>query len=417
MTEPLLPSDYQSFLGSLKERIQQAQLKAIVSVNEQLITLYWQVGKAILERQQKAGWGAGVIEQLSRDLRDVFPEMKGFSPRNLGYMKSFAQAYPDEAILQAPLAKITWYHHITLLDKVKDETERLWYARATIENGWSRNVLVHQIELKLYERSGKATTNFSGALPAPQSELAHATLKDPYIFDFISLRKKAEERDVQKALLANIQKTLLELGVGFTFVGSNYHLVVGNKDYYIDLLFYHIRLRCFVVVELKIDEFRPAHAGQIGFYITAIDEQVKHPDDNPTIGIILVKEKEKTTVEYALQKMTGPVGVAAYEYTTKLPEDVQNLLPDVSQLEASIERIDKYDLHPVIDGGQLKNYLLYIYDGDEGQKFWETGILPDGQNIHDVIPNIDNILDIDTSEAKHRRKWAHKFSIELKRTS
>jgi predicted nuclease of restriction endonuclease-like (RecB) superfamily len=333
-----LPSDYLTVLQSIKQRLQQAQLKAMMSVNAQLIITYWGIGKDILDRQEQEGWGAGIIEQLSSDLTNSFPEMRGLSARNLGYMKSFAQTYPDEAILQRSVAKLPWRHNIALMEKVKDENERLWYIEQTIENGWTRDVLVHQIELKLYERSGKAITNFSGALPAPQYELAHATLKDPYIFDFVSLSKKAKEHDVQKALIASVQKTLLELGIGFTFVGSNYHLVVGNKDYYIDLLFYHIRLRCFVVIELKIGEFKPEHAGKVGFYITAVDEQVKHSDDNPTIGIILVKSKEKVTAEYALQKMSGPVGVASYEYTTNIPEGLQGQLPNIEQLETSLEQ-------------------------------------------------------------------------------
>lgn len=338
MAHELLPSDYSSFLVSIKGRVQQAQLKAVLSVNRALILLYWQIGKDILERQENAGWGTSVIERLASDLRTAFPDMKGFSARNLGYMKSFAQIYVDEAsIVQRCVAKLPWRHNIALMEKVKDEAARLWYIQQTIENGWTRDVLVHHIELKLYERTGKAITNFSNSLPAPQSELANATLKDPYIFDFIALSKKAHEHEVQGALLANIQKMLLELGVGFGFVGSNYHLYVGGKDYYIDLLFYHIHLRCYVVVELKVGEFKPSHAGQVNFYLTAIDEQVKQPEDNLTIGIILVKEKEKVTAEYALKRTTGPIGVASYEYTTVIPEGLQDKLPDIEKLESRLQ--------------------------------------------------------------------------------
>ena len=342
MQKDSLPSDYGTFLSSVKQQVQQARLKAIVSVNEQLITLYWQIGKQILERQEKEGWGSGVIEQLAHDLTDTFPDMRGLSARNLGYMKSFAEAYPDESILQR-VAKLPWRHNIALVEKVKDGVARMWYAQQTIENGWTRDVLVHQIELKLFERSEKAINNFSGALPAPQSELAAATFKDPYVFDFVTLSRQAKEHDLQEALVANVRKTLLELGIGFAFVGSNYHLLVDDKDYYIDLLFYHVRLRCYVVVELKIGDFKPQHAGQVNFYSTVIDEQVKQPDDNPTIGIILVKDKAKVTAEYALRRASGPIGVASYQYTTDIPEDLQDQLPDITQLESTLERTGSND--------------------------------------------------------------------------
>lgn len=338
MQNSSLPSDYSAFLRSVKEQVQTAQLRALAAVNKQLILLYWSIGKQILERQEKEGWGAGVVDQLSNDLHAAFPEMKGFSPRNLKYMRAFASAYPDEQFVQASLAQITWYHHITLLDKVKDEQERLWYIDKAAEHGWSRNILVHQIETDLYHRSGKAITNFESRLPALDSDLARDTLNDPYVFDFITTNSDTKERNIQTALIAHIERFLLELGVGFTFVGSNYHLVVGEQDYYIDLLFYHVHLRRYVVIELKAGEFKPEYAGKLNFYITAVDEQVKGPEDNATIGIILCKGRNKVVAEYALSGITSPIGVASYT-TKELPEDLRDELPGVKELERSLERI------------------------------------------------------------------------------
>jgi predicted nuclease of restriction endonuclease-like (RecB) superfamily len=337
MAEPLLPSDYHSFLGSIKERVQRAQPQAVLSVNRELILLYWHIGKEIIKQQEQLGWGTGVIERLSRDLHATFSEMKGFSPRNLGYMKLFAQTYPDEAILQAALAKLPWYHHITLLDKVKHEQQRLWYIQQTVEHGWSRNVLVHQIETDLYGRNGKAITNFSSTLPELHSDLAQDTLKDPYVFDFITTSNENKERHLQSGLLAHIQHFLLELGVGFTFVGSNYHVQVGENDFYIDLLFYHIRLHCYVIIELKTGEFRAEYAGKMNLYLAAVNRQIKEPEDNPSIGIILCRSRDKATAEYALSDIQKPIGVASY--TTGLPESLRDKLPDVKELEESLEEI------------------------------------------------------------------------------
>jgi predicted nuclease of restriction endonuclease-like (RecB) superfamily len=226
-----------------------------------------------------------------------------------------------------------------LLDKVKGEEERLWYVQHAVDHGWSRNVLVHQIETHLYQRKGKATTNFQNTLPTPQSDFAHDTLKDPYIFDFITTSDETKERHIQSELIAHIQRFLLELGAGFTFVGSNYHLVVGDEDFYLDLLFYHIRLRCFVVIDLKSADFKPEHAGKMNFYLTAVDEQVKHPDDNPTIGIILCKSKSKVKAEYALRNIQSPMGVATYQVTASLPETLKDQLPDIGEIEASLQEI------------------------------------------------------------------------------
>lgn len=264
--------------------------------------------------------------------------MRGFSPRNLGYMKSFALAYPDETILQQLAAKLPWFHNCTLLDRVKDEQQRLWYIQQSVEHGWSRNVLVHQIETNLYSRKGKAITNFSSTLPALHSDLAQDALKDPYVFDFITTsEEETKERDLQSSLIAHIRRFLLELGVGFTFVGSNYHVLVGENDFYIDLLFYHIRLHCYVIIELKTGEFKAEYAGKMSLYLAAVNRQIKEPEDNPSIGIILCRSRDKTTAEYALSDMQKPIGVASY--TTGLPESLRDKLPDIKELEESLEEI------------------------------------------------------------------------------
>ncbi len=339
MGNELLPSDYHAFLTTIKTRIQQTQLRAVVAVNKELILLYWQIGKAILERQQEEGWGTKVIDHLSADLHASFPQMRGFSVRNLKYMRAFAQAYPEEAIVQQVVAQIPWGHHLILLDAIKDELERLWYIQQTIAHGWSRNVLVHHIDTRLFHRKGQAITNFTQALPALDSDLATNLLKDPYVFDFITTTDENKERHLQSALLANLQRFLLELGVGFTFVGSNYHLVVGNEDYYIDLLFYHIRLHCFIVIELKAGSFKPEYAGKLNFYMTAIDRQVKLPEDNKTIGIILCKTKNKVTAEYALSNIQSPMGIATYQTSEELPENLKDKLPDIKELEAQLAEV------------------------------------------------------------------------------
>lgn len=339
MADELIPTDYQAFLHNIKTRVQQAQLHAILAVNKELLLLYWHIGRSILERQQAQGWGAKVIDQLATDLHRAFPQMKGFSQRNLKYMRAFAEAYSDEQFVQEVLAQITWYHHITLLEKVKDKNERLWYIQQAIEQGWSRNVLVIQIETGLFQRKGKALTNFQTTLPALQSDLAHDALKDPYIFDFITTGEETRERHLQQALLVHIQEFLLELGIGFTFVGSNYHIVVGEQDFYLDLLFYHIRLRCFVVIELKITEFKPEYAGKMNFYLTAVDRQIKHETDNPSIGIILCKTKNVVMAEYALSDLHKPVGIATYQFTRALPDELKAQLPATEDLEEQLKEL------------------------------------------------------------------------------
>ena len=330
-----LPDNYDEFLHSLKERIRQAQVRAALAVNQELVLLYWQIGQDILQRQSQEGWGAKVIGKLAKDLKAEFPEMKGFSSRNLNYMRSFAKAYPDEPIVQQLAAQIPWFHNCVLLDKVKNDNERLWYIQQTIENGWSRAVLEYQIESKLYQRQGQAITNFDRALPKPQSDLAQQILKSPYNFDFLSLGKEAVERDLERALIAHMRDFLLELGVGFSFVGSQYPLEVGGQEFRIDLLFYHLKLRCFIVIDLKMGKFEPSFSGQINFYVNVVDDLLRHPDDQPTIGMVLCKSKENTVVEYALRGVNTPIGVSTHSIE-ELPEQLQQSLPTVEQLQQEL---------------------------------------------------------------------------------
>jgi predicted nuclease of restriction endonuclease-like (RecB) superfamily len=340
MARELLPQGYDDFLRELKERIRHAQLHAAFAVNRELVLLYWRMGREISQRMQAQGWGAKVVDRLARDLHAEFPAMKGFSPRNLRYMRAFAEAYSDEAMLQEVPATLSWYHNTTLLDKLDDADERLWYARQAMEHGWSRNVLVHQIESGLYHRQGQAVTNFDRTLPPPQSDLARQMLKDPYVFDFLSLGSEAQERDLERGLLAHLRDFLLELGVGFAFVGSQYHLEVGDQDFYLDLLFYHLRLRCYVVIDLKIGDFQPEYAGKMNFYLSAVNDLLRHTDDQPSIGIILCKGRNRVIAEYALRDMHAPLGVATYRLTAALPDALKDSLPDIGALEAHLTEAD-----------------------------------------------------------------------------
>ena len=327
---------YHTLLSDLKERIRAAQTLTALAVNRDLISLYWYIGRAILARQQEHGWGAQVIDHLAADLSHAFPMMKGFSRRNLHYMRAFAEAYPTEDIVQQVVAQIPWGHNVRLLDAVKDTEERVWYARQTIQYGWSRDVLHHQIETGLWRRQGQAVTNFHKTLPAPQSDMAEQVLKDPYNFDFLDMAAEARERDLERGLTRHIREFLLELGVGFAFVGSQYHLEVGGQDYYIDLLFYHLDLRAFVVIDLKISEFQPEFAGKMNFYLSAVDELLRRRDDQPSIGIILCKGKNRVVVEYALRDFSKPIGVSAYTLTGALPDQLQGSLPTIAELEATL---------------------------------------------------------------------------------
>lgn len=335
----LFPEDYDTFLHELKARIRNAQVRAALAVNQELVLLYWQIGRDILTQQQQQGWGTKVIDRLSVDLRREFPEMQGFSIRNIKYMRAFAEAYPDVSFVQQVAAQIPWFHNCILLDKIKTLVEREFYIRETIQNGWSRAILEYQIESKLHQRQGKAVTNFDRALPKSQSELAQQLLKDPYNFDFLTLGKEAEERDLEKGLLTHLRQFLLELGAGFAFLGSQYHLEVGDDDFYLDLLFYHVRLRCYVIIDLKMGRFQPEFVGKMNFYLAVVDDLLRHPDDKPSIGIILCKEKNQVVVEYALQNMTTPIGISEHRLAAALPEEFQQSLPTVAQLEAELNTV------------------------------------------------------------------------------
>jgi len=336
-----MPEGYADWLANLKTRIHHAQHRASLAVNRELVLLYWQIGRDILERQNREGWGAKVIERLSQDLRNAFPDMKGFSPRNLKYMRAFAEVWPDESIVQGVLAQLPWYHQIALLDKLKTDEERKWYASKAIEHNWSRNVLVMQIETGLHERGGQAVTNFPTTLPKPQSDLARESIKDPYRFDFLGLTGEAQEREVENALVKHVTDFLLELGAGFAFVGRQVLLEVGGDEFFIDLLFYHLKLRCYVVIELKGGKFQPEHLGQLGFYMTAVDRQVKSAEDNPTIGLLLCKSKNKVVAEYALGDKTQPMGISEYKLLESLPEPLQTNLPSIEQIEKELEGGDE----------------------------------------------------------------------------
>ena len=327
---------YAALLTSIKERIQTAQVRAALAVNSELVLLYWGIGKEILARQQAEGWGTKVIERLAKDLRSEFPMMKGFSRTNLLYMRAFSEAWPEDAIVQQVAGQLPWFHNCTILDKVKDREERLWYAKAAIENGWSRNMLVLHIEAKLFYRQGKALTNFQRTLPAPQSDLAQQLLKDPYNFDFLTLYQDAHERDLETGLVGHIQRFLLELGVGFAFVGRQYPLEVGGEDFRIDLLFYHLKLRCYLVIDLKMTPFKPEYAGKMNFYLAAVDDMVRHPDDKPSIGLILCKTKNGIIAEYALRGTTTPMGISEFTHLEKLPEQLKGTLPTIEEIEAEL---------------------------------------------------------------------------------
>ncbi len=336
--------EYISLLEELKNKIKISQNRAILSINKELIFLYYEIGKIILKNQSQKGWGSKIIENLAEDLRKEFPNMKGLSLRNLRYMRLFAESYPAE-IVQQSVAQLSWGHNIALLDKVSFD-KREWYAKKAIENGWSRNVMIHQIESNLYERmllEGK-THNFSQTLPDKNSELAAETLKDPYIFDFLNLSESYLEKELEDSLIENITKFLLELGKGFAYVGRQYHLEVGGEDFYIDLLFYHLKLRSYIVIELKTGKFKPEYAGKMNFYLSAVDDLLKHKDDNKSIGIILCKDKNTTIAEYALRDNSKPIGVS--EYRLSLPAELAKELPTVEQLTKlgkNIESFNRYD--------------------------------------------------------------------------
>lgn len=341
MTKDLeqLPADYEQLLGSLQIRIRTAQVRAAIAVNSELVQLYWSLGQEISQRFHTERWGGKIVDRLARDLQAEFPGMEGFSPRNLRYMRSFAEAWPSREILQQAVAKLPWGHQTVLLDKVKDSVVREWYVRAALEHGWSRAVLTQQIASDLYARQSHALTNFRATLPALQSDLAQRITKDPYIFDFLTLREEAQERELEHGLLNHLRDLLLELGKGFSFYGSQHHIEVGRHDFYLDLLFYHVQLRCWVVIDLKMEDFRPEFAGKMNFYLSAVDDLLRHPDDAPSIGLILCQGKNHTVVEYALRDTAKPIGVSEYRITRQLPETIKEKVPSIEDLQRVVAKL------------------------------------------------------------------------------
>lgn len=343
-SEPSI-KEYTATLAAIKKRIKQAQVKATLAANKELLFLYWEIGKIISEKQEEQGWGSKIIEKLANDLQNAFPGMAGFSKRNIFRIQAFYAAYEivPQAVAQFadfPIFNIPWGHNAVLLEKLKKNDMRIWYAQKAIENGWSRTMLEHWIDANLYRREGKALTNFKHTLPVPDSDFAQQSLKDPYLFDFLTLHQEHLEQELEQGLIDHIQKFLLELGQGFAFVGRQVHLEVENKDFYIDLLFYHTRLHCYLVIELKATDFDPRDTGQISFYLAAVDAQIKQAEDKPTIGLLLCKSKSKLIVEYALRSNVAPIGVASYEtkLVESLPKDLKSKLPTIEEIEAGLAK-------------------------------------------------------------------------------
>jgi len=377
MIEKSRLKNYPSIVADLKEKIRSARSQSALTVNKQLLSLYWEIGQTISQQENSEGWGAKVVETLSRDLLAEFPDMRGLSPRNLRYMRDFAVAYPQFQILQAPptklpvssseqtgqpilqpavaklevaamlqppvatltsiLASLPWAHNVVLLEKVKDTEQRMFYAQKTIEHSWSRDVLVYHIKSNLYKRQGKALTNFEVTLPKPQSDLARETLKNPYVFDFLSIGEEMQERDVEQALIRHIRKFMLELGKGFAYVGNQYNLNVAGDDYFLDLLFYNYHLHSFVVFELKVGEFKPEFAGKLNFYVNMVNEHIKGKNDNPTIGVLLCKTPNETVIRFTLKGITTPLGVADYKLAQTLPNKLKSKMPTIQELEKALD--------------------------------------------------------------------------------
>jgi predicted nuclease of restriction endonuclease-like (RecB) superfamily len=338
---PALPSGYPAVLADLTARVRAAQVRAAVAVNAALVGLYWEIGRAILSGQQAEGWGAKVVDQLAGDLRRAFPTVRGFSRRNLQYMRALAEAWPD-GVGEGALASISWYQHVTLLDKLATAEERRWYAAQAVAHGWSRNVLAHHIDTNLRGRHGKALTNFSRTLPAPQSDLAQEVTKSHYLFDFLELSAEADERALERGLIARFRDFFRELGRGFAFLGSQVPLEVDGKEYRPDLLFYHVRLHCYVVVELKVGEFEPADAGQLSFYVTAVDRQLRDAArDEPTLGLLLCRSRSALVVEYTLEGVHKPVGVTTYEHLTALRPGLPEALPSPDELRREFAEAER----------------------------------------------------------------------------
>jgi predicted nuclease of restriction endonuclease-like (RecB) superfamily len=339
-------ASYRDLLTDLKLRIRAAQTRAAFAVTRELVILYWSIGRDILSRQHAEGWGAKIIDRLARDLQNEFPGTEGFSPRNLKYMRSLADAWPESEIVPQLVALLPWGHLRVLLDRIKDRPTREWYLRAAVEYGWSRNILVHQIESRLHERQGKALTNFSRTLPPGDSDLAQQILKEEYNFDFLTLKESARERELERGLLLHLRDLLLELGRGFAFVGSQVPLTVDEQTFYLDLLFYHLRLHRYFVFELKLGAFKPEYAGKLGFYLSAIDGMMRTPVEGPSVGVLLCESRSGPIVEYALQSIVQPIGVSTYRVTRELPEGIQAEVPSIEELQGVVEKL-RFELEEV----------------------------------------------------------------------
>ena len=326
--------EYKVWLTDIKARVRSAQIKAALNVNTELLKLYWSIGADIVARQKSAKWGDSLLLRLSKDLMAEFPDMKGFSERNLKYIRQWYVFYSKEKTfgqqLVAQIIQIPWGHNIAIISKCRNIEEALFYVQKTSTHSWSRSVLIHQIEIGLYKREGKAITNFPLTLPRPQSDLAHQTLKDPYIFDFLSMSADYNERELEKGLMEHLMNFLLELGAGFAFIGRQVPVQVGDREFFIDLLFYHTRLHCYIVVELKTENFEPEHAGKLNFYIKTVDSQLRAEHDHPTIGILICKKKDKVVAEYALSDIHKPIGVSEYKLTHSLPKKLKSSLPTIA---------------------------------------------------------------------------------------
>ncbi|QNE16449.1 DUF1016 domain-containing protein [Pseudarthrobacter sp. NBSH8] len=339
-TASSMPDWYPDLLAAVTGKVKAGRSKAIAAANQEMLRSYLAIGRDILERQSLEGWGARIVDRLSVDLKRQFPDATGFSPRNLKYMRAFAENWSSEAIVQAPLAQLPWYHHLALIQKLNAPETRLWYAAAAVENGWSRNVLAHHIETNLHERTGKAITNFKATLPPSDSDLAQQSFKDPYVFDFVSMTGQRNERELEGQLVVHVEKFLLELGQGFAFVGRQVRLTIGDDEFFADLLFYNFKLRCFVVVELKATAFKPEYLGQINMYMSAVDDLLGHTDDEPTIGLLLCKTKNNVVAEYSLRGLSKPIGIAEWEsaIVASLPEEFAATLPSISEIEAELSQ-------------------------------------------------------------------------------
>jgi predicted nuclease of restriction endonuclease-like (RecB) superfamily len=342
----VLDQHYRNFLTSIKERLKITQIRAALAANSELIRFYWQLGNDLIEKQRTFKWGEHFLEQFSQDMQEAFPGMKGFSKRNLQRMRQFAQIYPNFLIAPQAVAQLPWGHISLLIHSVKESLPREWYAEQTIKNGWSRSVLEMQIESSLYERQGISSnklTNYREQLPSIQSDLAFEILKDPYNFDFLTISDDAHERDIENALVTHVRDFLLELGQGFAFVGSQVPLTFDDQEFFIDLLFYHLTLRCYVVIELKANKFKPEHSGQLGFYLAAVDDLMRKNGDNPTIGMLLCKSKSKFVAEYALRSLKAPIGISEYMLSKALPAELKSNLPTVEEIEIELNELsDKY---------------------------------------------------------------------------